>query len=337
VPLVSVVISTRNRAALLARTLATVLRQREADVEVVVVDDCSTDHTAAMIRGMSDRRVRLAQQRERRGVSAARNRGIEEAAGEWVALLDDDDLWAPDKIRKQLSAAMASGRDWAYGGSVTVTPDLRILSGSPPPDGDTVQRLMLERNMVPTGSSNVIVRRTLLDAAGRFDTRLKHLADWDMWIRLALLAAPAAVADPVLAYVMHLSNASTAPDDAPAEIEVLKQRYRTTAAPHSIDEAAIYRWMAWHHLRGRRRGKAARWYLSAAQHGDLLSCGRALIGIAWPGVIWRDTGASRDWPWRQQAMEWLQEIEYEYATSGCPGMPRNRSTDANPYGTRTSS
>jgi len=217
-----------------------------------------------------------------------------------------------------------------------VAPDLRILSGSPPPNAETVQRLMLERNMVPTGSSNVIARRALFDAAGRFDTRLKHLADWDMWIRLARLGTPAVVTDPVLAYVMHRSNASTTPDDAPAEIEVLKQRYRTEAAPRSIDEAAIYRWMAWHHLRCRNRFKAARWYLSAVQHGDLLSCGRALIGIAWPGVIWRDAGASRDWPWRQRAVEWLGEIEDDVAAPGCRGMVRHGSTGANLNGSRPS-
>ena len=81
------------------------LRQRGVDVEVIVVDDASTDDTAHVVSRLGDRRVRLLRQASNGGVSATRNRGIEEAGGEWISFLDDDDLWAPEKLVLQLKAA----------------------------------------------------------------------------------------------------------------------------------------------------------------------------------------------------------------------------------------
>ena len=224
-------IPTRNRRALLSRTLATVLWQREVDLEVIVVDDCSTDGTVAMVLGLGDRRLSVVRQDERCGVSEARNRGIEQSTGEWVAFLDDDDLWAPDKLLKQLRCAQALSRGWAYGGSVMVTSDLAMVAGGEPPSADAACRLMPLINMVPAGASNVLVRRDLLDRAGRFDTGLRHLADWDMWIRLAQLGLPAVVVEPILAYVLHSGNASVDTGEAPDEMMVIEERYRHLRSP----------------------------------------------------------------------------------------------------------
>ena len=104
-PEVSVVIPTRDRSRLLGLTLHSVLWQRGVVVVVVVVDDGSTDDTAQTVAGLADPRVRLVRHDTAQGVSAARNRGITEAHGRWVAFLDDDDLWAPDKLACQLQAA----------------------------------------------------------------------------------------------------------------------------------------------------------------------------------------------------------------------------------------
>src|SRR3954469_4879731 len=114
---VSVVVPTRNRSRLLAATLRSVLRQRAVDLEVIVVDEGSTDDTGAVIAGLRDPRIRIVRHDVPRGVSRARNRGAEEARGDWVAFVDDDDLWAPDKLARQVQAALAAGRDWVYTGS----------------------------------------------------------------------------------------------------------------------------------------------------------------------------------------------------------------------------
>src|SRR5262249_3537179 len=158
---VSVVIPTRNRRALLLRTLSSVLWQREVDLDVVVIDDSSNDGTAEMIRKLGDLRVSVVSQERRMGVSAARNRGIQESKGEGVAFLDDDDLWAPDKLLKQRRGARAMSRGWASGGLVMVDSDLAIVTGGEPPSADLACEMMPLTNMVPAGASNVLVQRQM--------------------------------------------------------------------------------------------------------------------------------------------------------------------------------
>src|ERR1044071_7041476 len=102
-PRVSVVIPTRDRAHLLQRTLASVLKQSIDSLEVIVVDDASND-AASTAAAAAHPRVRLLRNPEPSGVSVARNRGIAAARGDWIAFCDDDDLWAPSKLQQQLSA-----------------------------------------------------------------------------------------------------------------------------------------------------------------------------------------------------------------------------------------
>ena len=132
-PLVSVVVPSYNRAALLQRTLRAILAQQITDLEVVVVDDGSTDETARTLAA-ADPRVAVIRHQQPAGVSAARNRGIAAARGEWIAFCDDDDLWSPHKLIRQLEAAEGVGAGWAYAGDVNIDERLQILSGGPPPD-----------------------------------------------------------------------------------------------------------------------------------------------------------------------------------------------------------
>jgi len=138
VPAVSVVIPTRDRRDLLGAALSSVLGQSGVDLEVLVVDDGSSDGTAEMVTGLRDGRVRLLRRERAGGVSAARNRGIAEATGGWIALLDDDDLWAPDKLARQLDAMEAVGRAWGYAGAVEIDADGGLLGGAPPPPPDAL-------------------------------------------------------------------------------------------------------------------------------------------------------------------------------------------------------
>src|SRR5215208_5234996 len=106
---VSVVVPTRNRSALLSRTLRSALRQERVDFEVIVVDDASDDETPALLSALDDHRVRVLRHETLRGLSSSRNHGAEHARAEWLAFLDDDDLWAPDKLFRQVSAAKERG------------------------------------------------------------------------------------------------------------------------------------------------------------------------------------------------------------------------------------
>ena len=194
-PLVSVVVPTHNRAALLKRTLRSIVDQQLTDLEVLVIDDGSTDDTQ-VTAGRLDRRVRILRNPAPTGVSAARNRGIAAARGEWIAFVTMTTL-APDKLTRQLAAVQDAHREWAYVGDVNVDGNLRVLCGGPPPDPDAVVRLLPRWNPLASGGSNVIVRAEALEAAGGFDPTLRRTEDWDLWIRLARMGPPACVAWPL--------------------------------------------------------------------------------------------------------------------------------------------
>src|SRR5262245_27424846 len=129
---VTVVIPTRNRPDLLRLTLTSVLRQRDVELHAIVVDDASTEEIASVVSGFGDRRVRLVRQAVSNGVSAARNMGLSEVTTEWVAFCDDDDLWSPEKLSRQLATAQSVRRDWAYTGCVYVNTGLVVQNGVPP-------------------------------------------------------------------------------------------------------------------------------------------------------------------------------------------------------------
>jgi glycosyltransferase involved in cell wall biosynthesis len=308
-PDVTVVIPTHNRMELLALTLRSALRQGGVDLEVVVVDDGSTDGTAATVERLGDPRVRLVRHAAPLGVSSARNAGIAEARGRWVAFLDDDDLWAPEKLAQQLEATAASQRAWAYAGTVNVDHRLRILEGGPPPAPERVLELLGRYNPVPAGASNVVVRTETLARVGGFDPGLRRTEDWDLWIRLACDGLPAVVSHPLVAYRMHpQSNAFVDTAGILTETAVIEQRHGIP-----VDHAAHYRRAAWTSLRAGRRWQAAGYYAQAMRLGDLRSLARAVAGLTYPGVasvrrprrLGRDPEGTR---WQADARRWLDEL-----------------------------
>jgi len=306
-PQVSVVIPTRSRSGLLALTLRAVLRQHDVDLEVVVVDDGSTDDTAAMVTGLEDGRLRLLRHDRSRGVSAARNTGIGAARGGWVAFCDDDDLWAPDKLALQLKAAARDGRHWVYAGDVEIDDRLRVVAGAPPAPPERVVEQLNRHNAVPAGASNVIVRSGSLARCGPFDNQLANNEDWDMWLRLARLGPPAWVPQPLVALRQHAGNASWNMARMLQELQVIERRYGIAA-----DRAAHYRWAAWVALRGGRRGEALRYYTQAVGCGDLRSLGRAVLAVARPGTANRRanrlTRLAGGQPWTAAAQAWLDQL-----------------------------
>jgi GT2 family glycosyltransferase len=302
--LVSVVVPTHNRARLLTRTLHSILAQRIDTIEVIVSDDGSADDTER-IAATLDRRIRVVRNHEPAGVSAARNRGIAEARGEWIAFCDDDDLWAPDKLSRQVMAAEQSGADWAYTGDVNVDQTLRVLSGGPPPDPDRVLELLPHWNPLSSGGSNVIVRSARLATIGGFDVALRRTEDWDMWIRLARIGRPACVNAPLVAYRFHRGNVAADPADMVDEARQLAARYKIP-----VDIAAMHRRAAWAGMRGGDRLVALRHYARAVAHGDLRSIGRGAYALMHPAVgndrLFALLG--RDAAWVAEAERWLAAL-----------------------------
>jgi glycosyltransferase involved in cell wall biosynthesis len=312
VPEVSVVLPTHNRPRLLAMTLCSVLWQEGVDLEVVVVDDGSSVDVRAMVEGLGDARVRLVRHERPLGVSAARNRGVAEARGGWIAFLDDDDVWAPDKLLAQLGAARAGGHGWAYVGAVNVTEELRVLGGGPPAPADEVVNRLHRANLIPGGCSGVAVRRDLLPVQP-FDGSYRHFADWDLWIRLARLGRPAGVGRPLVGYRIHGGNASLDTAGMVAELDVIEQRY---GGP--VDRVRFYRHVARVSQRASRRGAAVRYYLQAAardreyrRHG--LTADLAEIAQGMRRRVRRRSGDAVQEGWIEQARPWLEELAAEWS------------------------
>jgi glycosyltransferase involved in cell wall biosynthesis len=322
---VSVVVPTHDRRRLLVQTLGSILGQREVDLEVLVVDDGSRDGTAEVVAGLGDARVRLLRHDTPQGVAAARNRGIAEAAGAWLAFCDDDDLWAPDKLARQLQAARATGRSWVYTGEVHVDADGTVVGGSPPmPPAALVERLA-QANVVPGGCSGVMLRRDTLAGEELFDgRRYRHFADWDLWIRLARQGPPAWVSAPLVGYRIHPGNASHDTAGMVAELDIIERRYGV-----QVDRVGFYRYMALLGRRTGRRGAAIAYYLRAAlrdpRHllsgfaGDLAGMAAGAVPALRQAVSDRSgrrrphRGAmphqpDHDRQWREAGQAWLWEL-----------------------------
>jgi glycosyltransferase involved in cell wall biosynthesis len=305
---VSVVVPTRNRSGLLAVTLRSVLCQRDVELEVIVVDEASTDHTPDVLAGLGDARVRTVRHETPHGVSAARNRGAAEACGEWVAFTDDDDLWAPEKLARQVHAAQAAGRDWSYAGSVNVTDDLQIVYGLPPGPPEEVVAALPHYNAIPGGGSNVVVRRETLLRAGPFDSRLRNTEDWEMWIRLARAGPPAWVRSPLLAYRVHTSNSSLDIAEIVRGTRLIEELHHTTA-----DWGRLHRWLAESCLRTGQRRAALGQFARAAVHGQARATAHDLALIARRRMR-RGSSAPRpaqrgDPRWVEEAASWLRELQ----------------------------
>jgi glycosyltransferase involved in cell wall biosynthesis len=316
-PEVSVVIPTRNRRQLLRFALASVLEQRGVRLEVIVVDEASTDGTAAMVRSMADPRLRLVRNDVPLGKSAARNRGIAETTGDWVAFLDDDDVWAPDKLRLQLEAARATARAWSYTGAVNISVDHHVLGGAPPEPPDTVAAALHRVNSVPGGCSSVIVSKKALPQQA-FDGRYRLCEDWDLWIRLARVGPPAWVPQPLVGYRVHAGNSSEDTDRFLAELEMIEQQY---GGP--VDRRVFYRHLARVSLRMNRQWQALRFCVRAAAHdrknymvrGFLPDAREVLAAVRDRllrrfGVVGRSRPNTLDgdpyWRWKAEARAWLE-------------------------------
>jgi glycosyltransferase involved in cell wall biosynthesis len=304
-PEVTVVVPTHNRRDLLPLTLRTVLGQRDVDLEVIVVDDGSTDDTPAVVTGLGDRRVRLLRHDRPTGVSTARNHGADEAAGAWLAFCDDDDLWAPDKLTRQLAAAARAARFWSYGGAVRIDRALRIMGGTSPPPPEQLAARLPRWNLMPGGSSNVIVRAEAFSEAGRWDPALVNLADWDLWIRLSRAGLPACVAEPLVGYRIHPSNASANTALVLAEARRMDGRYG-----NRTDYGELHHYLAWVCLRSGRRWPALGHFARAAAYGQVFGVAGSLTGLV-RGRMRRRVGLPRpngDRGWRDRAEAWLAEL-----------------------------
>jgi glycosyltransferase involved in cell wall biosynthesis len=280
-PTVSVVIPTLGRWSLLEKAVAAARAQRGADVQIVVALDGEVAPSGSRDRGfLAGDDVVLLPSRERRGVAGTRNVGLAAAEGEWVALLDDDDLWAPDKLERQLAAVAAAGAEWAYSSALLVDEAHVPVSLDVAPPVADLHHDMLTHNPIPACASNILARAQLAREVG-FDPKLSHFADWDFAVRLIAAAPAARVEDVLVVYVLHPQGMHVARlQGVEPELRYLLARHRSEG--RELGSVLVTRWIASGYRRSGRRGRAAAAYLrGAVRHrsgADVVRAGAVLLG-----------------------------------------------------------
>jgi glycosyltransferase involved in cell wall biosynthesis len=187
VPLISVVIPTYNRGALLGRSIRSVLGQSYGNIEVIVVDDASIDDTNTIVEGFSDERLSYIRHDKNKGGAEARNTGIRATKGKYIAFQDSDDEWVPDKLEKQMQVFGSAGNEISvvYCGFFYIRDG--VTKYMPPKtlkkkEGAIFEQLLSE-NFVST--QTLLVKREVFDKVGMFDVRLPRYHDWELAIRMA--------------------------------------------------------------------------------------------------------------------------------------------------------
>ena len=213
---IDVVIPAFNAKAYLTETLQSVAQQGEVLAQIIVVNDGSTDHTAACVHQFAaahpQMNIVLVEQANL-GLSAARNTGIRKSTAPYIAFLDADDLWQAHKLDTQLQLFLSSidtklgvvytGYSLISESSAPLSANTRLVA--PKVRGDVYQAL-LRGNFISGSGSSVLIKREVLDAVGGFDEKLHASEDWDMWLRIARRFHFDFVDKPLVAIRVHAKN-----------------------------------------------------------------------------------------------------------------------------------
>jgi glycosyltransferase involved in cell wall biosynthesis len=295
-PRVSAVIPAHNCARFLPQAIDSALAQEGAAVEVVVVDDGSTDATPDVLASYAGRIVAIRQ--PNRGPSAARNAGIAASTGELVAFLDADDTWERGKTRAQVAYLEH------HPACALVFCDAYLMDEA----GHHLRPLLGARaREVPTGRClrelfqgnfvlipGVMVRRSVLDRTGGFDESLRNAEDYDLWLRIAEIAEIGLVPEPLAAWRKREGQASRQRDAMlRGEVRVLEKALARSPALRADARRRLARLQdesGWFDLAEGRRGSALRKFLRALRHDPtwekpyrhLLATALAAVGVRRP-------------------------------------------------------
>ncbi len=252
---ITVVIPSKNRPDLVRRAVATALAQVDVSLEVIVVDDGSEPSIPLSV-GNGDPRLRILRNDQSQRVAAARNRGVAEARGAWIAFLDDDDVWSPVKLREQLAEVKRSGAEWCLPGTVLLDGDLRVRGISDPPMPAATLEALLDVNCVGSPSGVLVSTKAVRDVGG-FDGQFSVFADWDLWLRLAVRSPCVGLAQPLVGYVTHDGSMHR------QALGATRREFAAFAAHHrkigtgEVRGLRTWEWAAWaQHDDGRRRTAA---------------------------------------------------------------------------------
>ncbi len=212
---VSVIMPTYNRAHMIIEAIDSVLGQTFEDFELIVVDNYSSDNTESVIKSYRDKRIKYYKYHNHGRVSASRNYGIKKSSGEYIAFLDDDDLWMPEKLEKQVRllnsnrelGLVYSDRYFIKNGQTVIIE--QPFGGLKPFRGNVFNEI-LGVCVIPT--LTVMVRREVLDRVGLFNLDYIISQDYDLWLRIAEYYPIDFTEEPLAKYRIHGDNFSRSPE-----------------------------------------------------------------------------------------------------------------------------
>jgi len=224
---VSVIIPTHNRAAFLRTAIISVLKQTFQEFELLIVDDASTDNPLEVATSFHDKRIRFIRHETNRGGSAARNTGIAHSTCDYIAFLDDDDEWFPEKLANQMALIVTSppAVGCVYTGYVIVDRASGSVNGQmfPTKRGDLSKVLLMENPL--GGTSSVLLKRECFQRAGLFDESLPSFQDYDLWIRISRHFHFDYIQEPMLRYYTHEKHIWTNLDALSRGIKIMVKKH----------------------------------------------------------------------------------------------------------------
>lgn len=276
---VSVVMPAYNAERFVAEAIESVLAQTHQDLELIVVDDGSTDRTAAVVASFGAR-VRCVRQQNARQ-AAARNRGVREATGDYLAFIDADDLWRPEKLAKQLRVLEADpSLGFVYCNVDHVDEDGRFVCPRPGAvKGRALEPILMGEPIGGLCGSTLLISRARFAEIGPFDVDLPPCEDTDFWVRVAARYPLDYVDEALVRHRLHGGNDSRKLD---LMTRAWKRLYRKSLQHSEVKAlglafrlrcySRLYYMLSGNHAQGRR-------WSSAVSYG-------ALAVLAWPGTLW---------------------------------------------------
>ncbi len=220
---VSVIIPTYEREEPLIRAVESVLRQTYDDFELVIVDDHSQTPAADVLKnsGIDDSRIRVHRHDTNRGGNAARNTGIEVAIGDYLAFLDDDDEWLPEKLERQIGAMKRTDAEASYTG-VEQLRNGSIVAIKKPNITGSITTDLLQRPF--GGFSSLCILKTVFDQVDGPDNELPSWQEWDFYLRVSEYAEFTSVPDPLVR--QHSHHGEQVSDNYETKRDITVQRFR---------------------------------------------------------------------------------------------------------------
>jgi glycosyltransferase involved in cell wall biosynthesis len=218
---VSVIIPTHNRAESLGSAITSVLNQTFQDFEIIIIDDASKDHTREVITNFNDTRIKVIHNQGSKGAAGSRNIGIMNASHEYIAFLDDDDEWLPEKLKMQIRLLDSSPPE--VGGVCTGRFEVDKIGGGVLSIYNPEMSHLSKGNFITT--SSVLLRRECFEKCGLFDENMPTSSDYDMWIRISKKFSFKIINNTLVNYYIHENSLTFNNEKKIRGLEILFEKH----------------------------------------------------------------------------------------------------------------